>query len=153
MSFLRSCIIRGIGLDHSVICPGKQALDADCSKVLGTRDGWRFDASVDLDGALRKSHANENRWDYGLEITGPGGRRRLEWVEFHPACSSDVETVIQKKRWLEKLLAGAQTCPRPDMKNFHWVASRGVYLDRARIQRLAQAGMGRPQKQFRLPLP
>jgi hypothetical protein len=153
MSLLGECIIRGIGLDLSVICPGKQALDEDCSKALGTRDGWRFDASVDLDGALRKSHANENRWDYGLEITGPGGRRRLEWVEFHPACSSDVETVIQKKRWLEKLLADTRACPRPDKKNLHWVATSGVHIDRARIQRLAQAGMGRPQKQFRLPLP
>ena len=145
---LRECIVRGIGLD----CSGKQALKAACSRALEARNGWRFEASVDLDGALRKRHANEPRRDYGLEVVNGGGKRTLEWVEFHPACSSDVETVIQKKRWLEKLLAGAGACLRPGMKNLHWVATGGNHIDPARRRLLNQAGLAWPQKRLRLPL-
>ena len=79
-----------------------------------------------------------------------GGKRILERVEFHPACSSDVETVIQKKRWLEKLLAGAGACPRPGMKNLHRVATGRIYIDTARLRLLNQAGLASPQKRLRL---
>jgi hypothetical protein len=81
-----------------------------------------------------------------------GGKRILERVEFHPACSSDVETVIQKKRWLEKLLTGAGACPRPGMKNLHWVATGDNHIDTARRRLLKQAGLASPQKRLRLPL-
>jgi len=153
MKLLKNCIIRGLRLNQSVIRSGKQALRAACSSALATQAGWRFDASVDLDGALQENHPNENRWDYGLEVTGPGGKRSVEWVEFHPACSSDVKTVIEKKKWLEKLLTATRTCPRPGMKNLHWVATGDIHIDTARRRLLNQAGLAWPQKRLRLPLP
>jgi len=51
---LTECIVRGIGLDCSVVRSGKQALKAACFGALEARNGWRFGASVDLDGALRE---------------------------------------------------------------------------------------------------
>ena len=54
MKLLKQCIIGGLGLNESVVRPGKQALRADCSRALETKAGWRFEASVDLDGALRE---------------------------------------------------------------------------------------------------
>lgn len=152
MRLMDQCIVRGLGLDRAVIRAGKQALEANCSQALDAADGWRFDASVDLDGALQNAHANENRWDYGLELAGPAGKRRLEWVEFHPACSSDVARVIKKKEWLERLLANKPACPRLDSRNLHWVATGGVHIDMARGRMLAQAGLRMPQKRLRLPL-
>jgi len=149
---LEECIIRGLGLNKSVIRPGKKALCAACSRALETQAGWDFKASVDLDSALREEHANEHRWDYGLEIVN-GGKRILEWVEFHPACSSDVKTVVEKKKWLEKLLTATGTCPRPGMKNLHWIATGGNHIDTARRRLLNQAGLAWPQKRLRLPLP
>jgi len=153
MSLLRKCIIQGVGLADSVICPGKQALKGACSQAVEARNGWRFEASVNLDDALQKTHPNQNRWDYGLEIVNRSGERRLEWVEFHPACSSEVDTVIKKKKWLEAQLARTRACPRPGKKNLHWVATSDIYIDPVRQRRLNLAGMALPQKHFRLPLP
>jgi hypothetical protein len=150
---LRECIVRGIGLDCSVVRSGKQALKAACSRALEARNGWRFEASVDLDGALREKHPNENRWDYGLEVTGPGGKRSVEWVEFHPACSGEVDRMIKKKQWLEAQLARTKVCPRPAKKNLHWVATGGNHIDPARRRLLNQAGLAWPKRRLCLPLP
>lgn len=59
-----------------------------------------YACSVDLDASLRDSEPNSPRWDYIL------ARRdgSTEGAEVHPAKASEVNAVVAKKRWAERLL-------------------------------------------------
>ncbi|MEJ5368209.1 MAG: hypothetical protein WHT08_07835 [Bryobacteraceae bacterium] len=152
MSILRECVLRIPGLDRAALGEGKKALKPGHSEAVSAAPGWQFEASVDLDGGLRECFPSANRWDYGLEIRGANRRRRIEWVEFHPACSSDVDTVIKKKEWLEELLRDIPSCPALCSCNLHWVATGAVKIDFQRRRRMAQAGLRMPRKTLRLPV-
>jgi hypothetical protein len=60
-----------------------------------------YSCSLDLDRARREAEPNAPRWDYILGER-EGGSIGLE---VHPAKASEVDTVIEKKRWAEGRLS------------------------------------------------
>jgi hypothetical protein len=152
MSLLERCLVCACGVDNSVFFDGKQALAAGDGGAVEAARGWRFVKSINLDKALSKRFPNDSRWDYGLELKAPSGKVQIDWVEVHPASSSEVETMIKKKEWLVALLSRAKSCPLPGSGNLHWLATRGVQIDAQRRRRLAAAGLRMPTKSLRLPI-
>lgn len=93
-----------VGKLAAQVRPGKQALTArDSERVREVRSQKVID-SLDLDGALKESLPQENRWDYliGTNLTG----REVLAVEVHPAYSSEVRSVIAKKQAAKTQLQG-----------------------------------------------
>ncbi len=152
MSLLETCLVRGCGIETPSVCEGKQALASEHGRVVEAARGWRFAKSINLDQALRRRFPNDSRWDYGVELKAPNRSPRIDWIEVHPASSSEVETMIQKKKWLISLLERAGSCPLPASTNLHWLATGGVHIDAQRRRRLQAAGLRMPEKTLRLPI-
>ncbi len=63
--------------------------------------------SVHLDHALKASHPNDPRWDYGIGLRRPSGNEVALWVEVHPATAHGVEEVCAKHTWLRNWLSSS----------------------------------------------
>jgi len=139
---------------------GKRALKREHRGLVIWVKPRRFSGSIDLEGALSRSkaHANENLWDYGLGLVVSGHAERAIWVEVHPACTSEVETIVTKLQWLKKWLQEeAQELNKltksRENKSFFWVATKaGVHIRPGSPQerRLRLAGLDFPQRTLRL---
>jgi hypothetical protein len=108
--------------------PGKQACKKSDRHKIGCSGGVSVSHSVDLDEAMKTIDSNEHRWDYGLALQH-GQKEGIVWVEIHSACTSEVECVIAKKRWLTGwLITHANDIWqamgfRLDGRNCYWIAS------------------------------
>ena len=77
-------------------CIGLKALkDEEASKII-TDVPKQLNGSIDIDKCLKKKHPEDNRWDYAI-----GYKEKSHFVEFHPAHTSEVNKMINKKKWLE----------------------------------------------------
>lgn len=77
---------------------GLQALGSNSSLVKPT-DPRQLEGSVNLDTCVKRLYPDENRWDYMLSY-----RETLYFIEVHPAITTEVKTVLNKKAWLIKWL-------------------------------------------------
>jgi len=59
-----------------------------------------FDDSIDIDASFKLGREQENRWDY---LIGHRARGAVIAVEPHSAYTSEIETVIKKKKSASKL--------------------------------------------------
>ncbi|MDO4859074.1 MAG: hypothetical protein Q4A17_14150 [Thermoguttaceae bacterium] len=96
-------IISSLGLSYY---PGLQALSKPDKKRVTAQDTEKLSGSVPLDEDLKKSFPEDNRWDYVVAYD-PERRESLYFIEIHPASSSDIKTVVAKKKWLDRWLAAS----------------------------------------------
>jgi hypothetical protein len=103
--------------------------------------------SVDLDAHGPRRGDGEKRWDYVLVNHDGKGHG----VEVHPGWTSNVEEMIEKKRWAEQVLA--REAKKLVVAKWHWIATGKVDIrkhDRAR-KRLVEAGVEFPRKHIAIP--
>jgi hypothetical protein len=128
---------------------GLQALGNNSTKVL-PKDTRLCKWSIDLDSCLLEDYPNAHRWDYVICYG-----TRAYFLEVHPASTSEVSRVIQKMQWLKDWLnnQGQEINKIRAKKAFHWVYTNkfGITKNSRYARRLAQAGLGLPKRQLRLP--
>ncbi len=80
-----------------------------------------LEGSVDIDACTRDLYPEDPRWDYAVGYQG-----KVYYVEVHPACTSQVKKMLEKKEWLKEWLA--EKAPQLDdipkaNPPFYWVAT------------------------------
>lgn len=125
----------------------------------------RLTGSVDLEACLDHvaSYRDQAKWDYGVGFLAPdGGERCTVWIEVHNATPGDVRAVTAKLRtlrtWLDGVgrpLAGPTEAARRVLGGtpFRWIAvgPTSVSPSSVAFRIAAQAGLGAPQRQLRIP--
>jgi hypothetical protein len=98
--------------------------------------GYKIE-SVDIDARMRADYPTANRWDYGV-IHG-STKKRIEFIEVHPAESGEVDVVIKKQRWLKDLMTGHSIQPH----SWYWIPSGKITILRqsSYFRRLDEAGI------------
>ena len=76
-------------------CKGLQALKSADKKSVKVRNSKKLNGSVDIDKNTLATHPDECRWDYAI-----GYNAKAYFVEVHPANSSNVKEMKDKKAWL-----------------------------------------------------
>ncbi|MEB3310822.1 MAG: hypothetical protein VKJ02_11365 [Snowella sp.] len=117
---------------------GLQALGKNSSKVK-SKDTQKCEGSVDIDRALALIYSQENRWDYAVGYDGT-----THFIEVHPADTSEITTMEEKRRWLKDFLRDKAPELNEEPKRFHWVATAGVNISKNSTyqRRLALLGIG-----------
>jgi hypothetical protein len=64
----------------------------------------RLAGSVNLETALRATHAHDPLWDYAIGWKADSRADRVIWAEVHPASSSHVGSILKKAAWLRTWL-------------------------------------------------
>lgn len=104
--------------------PGLQALGTN-SVVIKAQNNRNINGSVDIDTTTSSFYPQAPRWDYVV-----GYKEYAYFVEVHPANTSNVNEMINKKEWLENWLA----THAPKLKNkkssapYYWVPSGKVAI-------------------------
>lgn len=128
-------------------------------------DSRRLTGSVDLEACLDRvaAYRGQAKWDYGVGfLVADGAERCAVWIEVHNATPGDVRAVSAKLRtlrqWLGEVgrpLAGPTDAARRVLGGtpFRWIAvgPTSVSPSSAAFRIAAQAGLGAPQRQLRIP--
>jgi hypothetical protein len=100
---------------------GLKAMGRNSNKVI-LSDTRKVDGSLDVDTCVSRLYPNENRWDYVLGYNG-----KAYFIEIHPAQTSEVNTVLQKFKWLKDWLnSKAPEINKIKAKNrtpYYWIQS------------------------------
>lgn len=88
---------------HDKVCDGIQAMTRSHRDYLADDVRGDFADSLDLDGAMRANHDQENRWDYLLGHTRSAA---VVALEPHSARQGEISTVIKKKEAARQQLQG-----------------------------------------------
>jgi hypothetical protein len=122
---------------------GLQALGTNSKKISVPKNQTRnLEGSVDIDDCVKNKYPNDQRWDYVF-----GYRRRVYYVEIHPAGTSEVGVVIAKLNWLKQWRKQAIALESLHNKSsYHWIASKGINITRNSKYRrmLDMAGIAGP---------
>jgi hypothetical protein len=120
---------------------GLQAIRSADHQRMICQEPRRLTGSVDMDEALRSSHPNDARWDYGIGVNRIG--ERVLWVEVHPASSDHVKEIVAKVTWLRNWLKSEAHLLAKLPCRFVWVASGTVGLTRTgrQLREVAKAGI------------
>jgi hypothetical protein len=65
------------------------------STKIRLKDTQKCDGSLDIDTCTTAKYPNENRWDYAFSY-----KSLVYFIEVHTANTSEVTTLLKKKRWL-----------------------------------------------------
>ena len=140
----RQAVERTDGLDGAYRA-GLGALRPTDRRHVRASDPGTLTGSMDLDTALKPSHPNAPRWDYGVAQAKNGRRReRVYWIEVHPATSdASMKEVERKFEWLLRWLAGRGRRLQVFEKDFIWISSGATRLNSRSpaAKRLAQRGL------------
>jgi hypothetical protein len=80
-------------------CFGLQAIKhANRSKV-SAADTKKLQGSLDIDTQTKSLYPNDTRWDYALSYED-----KIYYVEIHPAETTEIDTVVNKIKWLKNWL-------------------------------------------------
>lgn len=93
--------------------------------------------SGDIDTRLAAALPNAARWDYVVAHDN-----QLHFVEVHPAHTSEVSQIKNKKDWLTEWLRDSEVGQLAVDKHFHWVASGKIAITKNSKQARAAAQMG-----------
>ena len=121
---------------------GLQALRSVDRKRIQCSNTRHLTGSVDLDGALRDSHPNDPRWDYGIGLRIAKNSDRVIWIEVHPASSSHIRDVLRKFGWLREWLTSSALCLKTISTDYVWIASGKVSIPPNSPQRRKLAAQG-----------
>ena len=121
------------------IQPGVQALSASARESIGAELRRDFADSLALDEALRVGNDQARRWDY---LLGYNARSAVVGLEPHPAHTSEVSVVIEKRKAARAQLRTHLRDGR-GVDAWFWVASGKVAFvpHEKQITRLAQEGI------------
>ncbi len=111
---------------------GLQALGNN-AKFVEADNNRLLSGSVDIDASLKDKYPEEARWDYVV-----GYDERSYFIEVHPASTSNINEVVNKKLWLERWLE-AEAKPLKAIKanvQYYWIPSGKVAILKNSKQRL-----------------
>lgn len=129
--------------------PGLEVLETDHKPIV--RGGSNVGCGVALDRGRRMQEPNASRWDYVfVERDTNNGVA----IEVHHTDANEVDVMIAKKEWAEKLLA--EQCPAVTVLGWIWLASPPasqifILPQSPNARRLAAAKIRFPQVTFTLP--
>ena len=129
--------------------PGLDALEVEHKPIV--HGGANIACGVPLDLCRKMNEPNAPRWDYVfVERDTDNGVA----IEVHHTDPNEVDRMIEKKQWAEKLLA--EQCPNVKVLGWVWLASppasRIFILPQSpNARRLAEAKIRFPQILFSLP--
>lgn len=125
------------------LCDGLQALHRGDRKRILCNDPRVVVGSINLDDALSSQYPNDPVWDYGIGVGKNNSSDNIKWIEVHPASSSHINELLKKLQWLREWLRVA--APKLDVlpREFVWIASGKVSLQKGspQMKKLAQAGL------------
>ena len=126
--------------------PGLQALGVYSKKVIQNKS---VTGSIDIDKALVRLHASENRWDYGIGYKLTKAKECAVWVEVHGAKIDEVGTLARKVNWLKDYLKQHApdlwqlTLKSPENLRYVWLGTKNIHLsmNSPAYRRAAQEGI------------
>lgn len=100
-------------------CKGLQALKSN-STAVSTKNDRQITGSVDIDTMTKTLYPTASRWDYAI-----GYEDKAYFLEIHPANTSNVSEMINKKNWLENWLISKAPALRSIKADapYYWVPS------------------------------
>lgn len=118
--------------------PGLQALKKGETAKICVSDTTGLNGSVDIDSCTKEHYPEDSRWDYAIGYKG-----KAFFVEIHPAFTSEINTVLKKKEWLEKWLdsqANSLNSIRSKEPSIFWIFTEkcGILKSSPQYRRLAQ---------------
>jgi hypothetical protein len=120
---------------------GIRALSGKHSQLVASPKPYR--CSVNLDAARRDAEPNAARWDYVLATAA-----HSTGMEVHPARASEIDVMINKRRWAAQLLG--QSIP---IKRWRWIVPHGSPIQLTpgspQARRLAAGGIEFPARALR----
>ena len=131
---------------------GLQALSSADRQRIHPQNPRSVTGSVNIDGNLRASFPEDNRWDYAVGYRGVDDREKAYFIEVHPAETSEVKRILQKARalsdWARQHAPELWAMPR----QLHWVASGRcrIRLNDAYRRQLALEGLESPKEMLDL---
>ncbi len=129
---------------------GLRALKGGQSTKIRVAKTRQLNGSVDLDSCTVKKYPDDARWDYIV-----GYKKKVFFIEIHPASTSNVKEIVKKSDWLRKWLKVKGRALKPKIARnepYRWVATGKVaILPNSKYARvLAQNKISFPQKITRL---
>ena len=129
---------------------GKAAIKNEYRSKIVVADPRKLTYSLDIDDAVKDLYTNANRWDYALEYND-----EVFFIEFHPANTSEIKTMLEKLSWLKQWLN--EHAPQIDaLKSksstpYYWIATQGVHIasTSSHYRKLATQKL-LPQSQWRM---
>ena len=108
------------------------------------KDPRNINGSVDIDSCVADLYPESSRWDYAL-----GYNEKCYFVEIHPASTSEVNTMLNKLRWLIKWLKEQKSPLLSSHAGFHWIASGSVSISKnsPQARMLSASGLNGPKRQ------
>ena len=106
---------------------GIQAVKGEYRSKIKTYNPRLLTGSIDIDSATQSHYPDASRWDYGIEYND-----ETYFVEFHPASTTNVEEMIEKKSWLDRWLHERAPHIKALMpvknKAYHWIATGSIKI-------------------------
>lgn len=100
-------------------CRGLKGLGAN-SVCIQLQNAQKANGSVDIDATTKTLYPTDARWDYVIGYDEKG-----YFVEVHPANTSNIREMVNKKKWLERWLV--EKAPRlKELKAnelYYWIPS------------------------------
>lgn len=103
--------------------PGLRALRKNAEYiVLKDECSHRLMGSIDLDTAYEDSDPDGARWDYGVGIQS-GTSDAIDWIEIHPASTSEIDKVLKKLAWLKNWFNEDGKSLKRYTRHYIWISS------------------------------
>lgn len=105
---------------------GLRAFKGDESKKIRVTNPRLLNGSVGLDFCTVDKYPDDPRWDYIV-----GYKKKVFFIEIHPASTSNVKEVVKKSDWLRKWLKDKGSALKPIISGkepYRWVATGKVAI-------------------------
>lgn len=120
---------------------GLQAIEKADKDAVVLKDNRKVDGSLNIDKETKLLYPHDSRWDYAIGYDG-----KVNFVEVHPANTSNISEMAKKKEWLKNWLKSKapllDSLPAGNPK-FLWAATEsGVHISNqaSHKRKLAQLG-------------
>lgn len=80
-------------------CVGKKAIKNSDRNKVNASDSRKLQGSLDIDSQVKIIYPQSPRWDYALSYNDI-----IYYIEIHPAETSEIDTIVNKVKWLKEWL-------------------------------------------------
>lgn len=117
---------------------GLSALKKGETSKIKPKDPELLNGSVDIDKEISTLYPNDARWDYVI-----GYNNFAYFVEIHPAYTSQIQSVLNKKAWLENWLTTRAKELNNIKHSIHWIFTEkyAILPTSSQYKKLAQEGL------------